>query len=212
MADPSVLIKTHIPFDPLWQFLYYPVTHLEFDKGWVHQNTTKPYFNYPDSILVFEKQAPLQQWISAANRIEQNGTANSLVSDRLKYYKVEIEHYRHTQIIDLFNAAVVAYNQSASFFNDFVGYKNDRFIPLKSDPEIQSMIDVVTDKLNESKHFISQIHKPDPTIAGQINNLQTALEETTRMVAEQNDWLQAYFSKNKVARKAMFIKITWGEG
>jgi transglutaminase/protease-like cytokinesis protein 3 len=32
-ADPEKLIQTHHPYDPLWQFLYYPISEQEFYNG-----------------------------------------------------------------------------------------------------------------------------------------------------------------------------------
>ena len=53
-AIPSNFIM--MPFDPLWQLLYHPVSFTDFNKGIVKEDSGKAFFNFPDSIAVFEKQ------------------------------------------------------------------------------------------------------------------------------------------------------------
>jgi len=49
MAGPEEFIKTHMPLDPLWQFLNYPVTRDEFQKGVDEIEKNKPFFSYRDT-------------------------------------------------------------------------------------------------------------------------------------------------------------------
>ncbi len=49
-AIPAMLIKTHMPFDYLWQLMHYTVTAQEFYEGRTMENPSRPYFNYIDSI------------------------------------------------------------------------------------------------------------------------------------------------------------------
>ncbi|MFI0491264.1 transglutaminase domain-containing protein, partial [Flavobacterium sp.] len=42
-AEPSKIIASHIPFDFLWQFLYYPITNQEFYDGKIQVNKLKKY-------------------------------------------------------------------------------------------------------------------------------------------------------------------------
>ena len=91
-VNPSILIKSHIPFDYLWQFLNYPITTQEFYEGNIQQNKANLYFNYIDSIQAFENQSYIDQLTSSAYRIEKNGIKNSLIFDRLQHIKLEIEN------------------------------------------------------------------------------------------------------------------------
>src|SRR5262249_15396535 len=75
---PAVLIKSHMPFDYLWQFLNYPVTSQEFYEGKIQQNKSKEFFSYPDSISVYEKQSSVERLEASAARIEKNGVKNSM--------------------------------------------------------------------------------------------------------------------------------------
>jgi Transglutaminase-like superfamily len=210
-VNPTSLIKSHIPFDYLWQFLNYPVTNQEFYEGKAQQNKIKLFFNFKDTIQAYEKQSHIDQLISSAYRVEKNGVKNSLVFDRLQHLKLEIENDRQTKIINLYNSAVIDYNEGINDFNNFINYRNKQFTPKKTDPEIQNMIDVATIKLKDAKVKLEQISNPDVNTTNMIRQLTKSIDDASSHVAEQQNWLKVYFSKGKSGRKSMFYerKITW---
>jgi hypothetical protein len=210
-AYPEVLIKSHMPFDYLWQFLHYPVTSQEFYEGKTQEDKSKPLFSYKDSIEAYEKQGYIDQLKSAAGRIEKNGVKNAMIFDRLQHIKIEIENDRQQKMIDQYNDAVSEYNQALSFLNDFIKYWNKQFTPIKPDNEIQAMIDLVDAKLKSSMTKLDEIKEPNASIASSSGQLIKAMNETVVQVKEQQDWLKVYFSKNKSGRKSMFYqkKPTW---
>ncbi|MGN6803161.1 MAG: transglutaminase domain-containing protein [Ginsengibacter sp.] len=210
-ANPALLIKTHMPFDYLWQFLNYPVTNQEFYEGKTQQNTTKPFFNFKDSIAAYEKEDPRGQLISAAYRVEKNGVKNSMIFDRLRHLKLEIERQRQEKIVNLYNSAAADFNEGVNDFNDFINYKNQRFIPMKTDAEIQYMVDVAEKQIEEAKGKLQQINNPDANIMNAVAKLTKSINDLSTHIKEQDDWLKEYFSKRKSRRKSMFYqqRITW---
>lgn len=210
-ANPALLIKTHMPFDYLWQFLNYPVTNQEFYEGKTQQDTTKPFFNFKDSIAAYEKEDPRGQLISSAYRVEKNGVKNSMIFDRLRHLKLEIERQRQEKIVNLYNSAAADFNQGVNNFNDFINYKNQRFIPMKTDAEIQNMVDVAENQIKEAKGKLQQINNPDANITNAVAKLTKSINDLSTHIKEQADWLKEYFSKRKSGRKSMFYqqRITW---
>lgn len=210
-ANPSSLLKSHMPFDYLWQFVNYPITSQEFYEGKTQSNTTKPFFNYSDSIKVYEKLNHDEQLVATSKRIEENGIKNSLIFDRLQHIKREIENNRQNSIIALYNDAIFNYNEGINSFNLFIQYRNKQFLPQKTDPEIQSMINSVTNKFTNAKTKLSYIKDPDASTINSMKQLTNSIEEALVHVKEQQDWLNTYFSKGKSGRKSMFYerKLTW---
>jgi len=210
-VNPSSLIKSHIPFDYLWQFLYYPVTNLEFYEGRTQQNKAKEYFNFNDSIQLYEKQTYIDQLISSAYRVEKNGVKNSLIFDRLQHLKLEIENERQNKTIDIYNSAIIDYNDGVNAFNEFINYRNKQFTPKKSDTEIQNMIDVSENKLKEAKSKTIQISTTDANTLNMLRQLLKSIDDVSTQVAQQQEWLKLYFSKGKSGRKSMFYerKVSW---
>ena len=217
-VPPSTLVKSHIPFDYLWQFVNYPVTNQEFYEGKTQQNKEKPFFNFSkESLQFYEKQSHIEQLTSAAKRIERNGVKNSLVFDRLRHIKLEIENYKRVQenlsnrrkAYGLYNSAVEDYNEGINFLNEFIQYRNKTIRTKKNDAEIQEMIDTTSLTFEEAKANLSKIKDPDVNTVLLINKLNKSLEDVGTQLKEQQNWLKTYFSKGKLARKSMFYKYTW---
>ena len=208
---PSTLIKSHIPFDYLWQFLNYPVTNQEFYEGRITANKAKPFFNYADSITLHESKNHIEQLISAAYRIEKNGLKNAMIFDRLQHIKVELENDRVNTSTNLYNVAIVYYNESIRNINNFIQYRNKQFNPLQSDAAIQQMIDLGVKNIEDAKAKLTAINNPDAATISLISNLNKSISDISINIKEQQDFLALYFSKGKAKRKAMFYdkKVTW---
>ena len=205
-TPPSTLIKSHIPFDYLFQLVNYPVTNQEFYEGKITQNKTKPFFNYVDSLELYKKQNPTERMVSAAYRIEKNGIKNAMIFDRLQHIKVELENDRITTSTNLYNLAASYYNDAARNLNAFIQYRNKQFNPLKTDTEIQEMINIPIKNIEEANANLSQIKNVDPKTTTLINGLKASQDDINLNIKEQQDWLQLYLSKNKSKRKAMFFE------
>ena len=208
-VSPSTIIKSHIPFDYLWQFLNYPITNQEFYSGETNENKTKPFFNFTDSISVYEKQNEIDQLISSGNRIEKNGVRNSMIFDRLRHIKLEIENDRQNKNADAYNLAARHYNESINKMNDFIYYKNKQFKPARPDNEIQNMLDSAGMELKEARLKLLQINSDETNTVSMVKQLTKSIDDAATLLKEQNDWLKEYVSKGKLGRKSMFYKVTF---
>ena len=214
---PGDLISSHIPFDPLWELLYYPITNQEFYEGNTTIDKSKPYFSFPDSINAYEKLSETNQWIAAARRIEQNGIKNGIIYDRLSNLKQAIEINRqteemnqHNSKINTYNDAVAEYNTGVNELNDFIKYRNAQFTPKKTDAEIQAMLDTPDHKITRAKAKVNGITGDNPgSLSTMISSMQKMTADAMVVVEEQKDFLKKYFSKGKLGRKTMFTKYTW---
>jgi hypothetical protein len=208
-VSPATHIESHMPFDYMWQFLHYPVSNQAFNEGKTSQDKTKPFFSFNDTIAAYEMLDRIDQMSSSAYRIEKNGVNNALVYDRLQHLKFEIENNRQTRIVNLYNSAVVDYNDGIYGLNAFINYRNAQFTPTKSDPEIQSMLDGVANKLEDAKNKLSQISSSDVNITAMSRQLAQIIDDASVQLGAQQSWLSQYFSKGKSGRRSMFYKVTW---
>lgn len=208
-ADPAKIIRTHMPFDFLWQFSNYPVSNQEFYDGKTQINSTKPFYAYPDSIKLYESQSHIDQLTSTAERIERNGIKHALTYDMLRHVKMEIEQYRQQQIIDSFNTAVADMNEGVNIYNSFVQYRNKQFTPKKTDAEIKSMIDGADDKVKAAQARLERITTSDNNQRMSINQVMKSINDISGQIKEQQDWLKTYLSKGKSDRKMMFYERIW---
>lgn len=80
---------------------------------------------------------------------------------------------------------------------------------MKSDNEIQSMINSAADKVNESRNKLSEIKDTDVNTSNMMMQLTKSLDDISKHIKEQQVWLKVYLSKGKSGRKSMFYKTTW---
>lgn len=216
MSNPQQLIKSHIPFDPMWELLNYPVTNQEFYEGKVQIDKNKPFFSFNDSIDKYISESEIRKLISSSRRIEKNGVRNSMIFDRLQHNKREIEYYENKKTVDMQNAAVDDYNEGVTLFNDginqlnsFIDYRNHQFLPKKNDQEIQKMLDDPELKFNATREKLKNINTSDKNLTITISQLNRSLDEAFLNLNEQKVFLNKYFSTGKLFRKSLFYRYTW---
>jgi hypothetical protein len=209
MTKPEQLIKSHMPFDPLWQFLNYPITNQEFYESKFQINKTKPFLNYNDTLSIYETDSEIERLLSSSRRIESNGVKNSLIFDRLQHNKREIEYYNNKMIVERFNSATNMYNEGIGQLNAFINYRNNLFNPKRTDSEIKQMVEEVEISFKNSFDKLKEIKSNDPNIATSVMQLNKSIEEARLNLDEQKVFLDKYFSTGKVFRKSLFYKYTW---
>lgn len=208
-TKPEQLIKSHMPFDPLWQFLNYPITNQEFYEGKTQINNQKDFFNFMDTLQLFEKQSEIEQLIASSNRIEKNGVKNSLVFDRLQHNKQKIEYYNSKKIVDGYNSAVNSFNTGVNLLNAFIYYRNKQFTPKKPDAEIKQMVDTVDFLFNQARLNLNTLKNPDSNLAISITQLNKSLNDATVNLNDQKTFVDKYIKSGKLTRKTLFTKYTW---
>lgn len=219
-ANPEVYIKSHMPFDYLWELLHYPITNQEFYEGKTAPDKSKPYFSYTDSIAAQLALPPVDQERAEAVRVEKNGVRNSLVFDRLQHLKMDLENYRimaennrlkaetdrQNAAINEYNSALEGYNDGIKQFNKFISYRNDQFKPVKEDAEIQQMLDSADHLISGARARAAAIVTTDERVMSTAKKMVAAIDELNPRIAEQQAWLKKYLAKSKLGRKMMFYK------
>lgn len=209
MARPEDLIKTHMPFDPLWQFLDFPVYYQEFNRGNFNMATEKKYFDYRDTLSVYERQDEISRLISENNRIMQNGTRNALVFDRLQHNQQTIEYFINKDQVEKYNTAISHYNDGIAHLNRFINYRNNQFTPKIPDNEILEMVAAAERSLNNAALYLTLIEKPDRDLSQAMLQLSGAIEEARINLREQQAFLDKYYSTGKASRRSLFYRYTW---
>lgn len=195
-ASPEVFVQSHMPFDPMFQLLNYPITYNEFYNG----NTrisNKPFFNYIDSISAFEKSNSLDKYLSAASRIEKNGAPTPKVTNKLNQLKMDIEIIYQDRDTALYNSAVADYNQALAVFNTFINYRNNQFTPAKTDDEIQYIFDSVEKGITAARHKLKEVNRSKANLTLNTAPLEKVVYDLTLHVEEQQAFLKDYLSSEK---------------
>jgi hypothetical protein len=199
-VPPSQFIKSHMPFDPMWELLNYPLTNQEFCDGNTTENKSKKFFGYADSINAYEHLDEAEQCLAASRRIKANGVTNALVSKELQsmeMYNSNKEAEVYNEKLDLYESAGADYNDGVKDFNKFIQYKTARSQPAIPDAETQATIDSAYTRIMRAKTKMGSIKEPDANLSRKMAPTIKLVDELLVQIQEQKDWLQKNPGKGK---------------
>lgn len=205
LTEPSAFIESHIPFDPMWQLLNYPISHQQFASENFYTKE-KQYFNYADTIAAYLKMDSLHQLQSSAYRVEQAGLHNPLIKDRLNLLKMHIEMIRQDKDVDLYNSSVADLNEATKIYNNFVQFRNNQFTPAVTDQQLQSFLNGIDKKIAEANKKLDEIERSQATFTFSTEAERERLTTLNEKVKEQNKFLNQYLNTAKANRQSLFYK------
>ena len=188
--NPQNSIKSHMPFDPLWQLSDYPITNQEFYSENLLENKNRPYFNYRDSLALYEQSSELEKAISSARRIKRNGVVNSLISNRLQNIYEKIEYYEYEKTMNTIGTAVKYYNSSIENLNNVIENLNNKQGLATNSKELSNMLDLAADSLIISEEKIKEISTANAQAKKSIQNLQESIKDVRNKIQQQRYYLQ----------------------
>lgn len=201
MTNPQEFIQTHMPFDPMWQLLNYPLTNYDF-MNIERVNAEKIYFNYNDSINKYQQADELTQLVALNARIESVGLLNDFI-------KKEYNNNQYNINVHYFNSASNSYNKAIEQLNYFILYRNNQFKPEKEESQVRAFIDSIEYYFDQSKTYLKNIIHPNATLNKNITQLYGATKEANKALQEQKEFVDKYYSTKKPFRKTLFNKYTW---
>lgn len=205
MVEPEKFIKSHIPFDPMWQLSNYPITKQQFYyKGRIKADKSS-FFNFADSIDKMLTQSRIERLESMRDRIASNGIVNYLDHDHLIHLQSKIVyHYRRKDEINYYSA-LSNYNDGIYHLNEYMGYKNKSYQPVKSISEIKNMLYKAEDNFNSS---LSNLKKIDDL--SDLDQLKNQLNQSVEkalidLIVQKND-LEKFLSLAGSTAKNMTLQ------
>ena len=213
MIRPSDLISDHMPFDPMWECLHYPVSSVYFSNGITTATPGTQFFSYADSISLYQSLAPKDQCQAALRRIEASGIVNNMQVDWAKYLRDCISNEKQNTVavvrnkyVKQFNDAVANYNNCIYAFNQYADYFNVGFNPPKSEPEIVGMLNLCYNYLDTCRKSLNQVIAGDPDMKQSTDQLQLAIDVAQDNVDKQKVFLKVYFNTDPMSRPMLFRK------
>lgn len=204
-VNPTTLIKSHMPYDYIWQMLANPITSKDFFNRTYVSEKNKIAFDFKNEIQEYQQLNQIEKYVASAARVKENGVSNRNIGDRLLFLTNAIENDKQSKVVSLYNEAVAIFNDGIIDFNAFIAYKNKQFTPILPDDAIQKMIDEPTEKLLRAKKDLSEIKSQDSNTITAVKQLNKSIDEALKGVSEQQDWLSIYFTKSKSARRSSFF-------
>jgi hypothetical protein len=201
LIHPSIFIKTHIPFDPIWQFLDNPITNKEIEKGDFSKLKIKSGYNYTDSIKMLRNLSTTEQLVRENRRISKMGYTNTLIRNHVAQNQEIIASEKYNQAVQSFNKAVES-------FNFYILAKNKRFDGTKlADDKIREMLAKTRQHLDVATNLLNFLNSDNSEFNRQIRNMQSSISELKKNINDEDEFVNKYFKTAKSFRIALFYKL-----
>ncbi|MBC7510454.1 MAG: hypothetical protein H7320_17155 [Ferruginibacter sp.] len=206
LIQPDQFIETHIPFDPLWQLLPRPVSQQEFNKEKYRAKKELPFWNIADSVDSFLQLDSLQQLEATSRRIKQTGMDDEMTRVWRQYVDMKIAIVYGDKDMNFYNGAVADINKAAAIFNEFVQYRNNRFIPAKPDAETATILNPIDRLLAAARKKINHIGESVENVQYDTGSIKERLNHLFARVAEQQFFLKQYLESSVADRGKLFYQ------
>jgi hypothetical protein len=168
LVEPDKIISSHIPFDPVWQFSYFPINNSEFYSEIRADSISSRFFNYPDTITVIEKSSEKECLIAENRRTGSMGINNSMIAKQLENNAARIAHIEYDEKVTLYNKAVELYNLSVSLY--VKGSANE--------------LQTAQQKLNEATEIIDSIRNSNEDASLSTKDLKKMINKLNSQIKE----------------------------
>ncbi len=189
MVEPAVFIVDHIPFDPMWQLLSFPIKYDEFDFGTTNNNVQKRFY-YKDTIKIYVKLPVIEQKINTVRRIESNGKKNKLVLTELNHEREYIKIARKNEEIKNLNSGNYYYNEAVKQLNEFYELKQKKTKGKKvSNSKLMSELSLIEKNLNIAKKHYAKVKTTDKDISYKLKKVNSAVSKFEKIIVQQKGYL-----------------------
>jgi len=211
-ASPQIAVKTHMPYDPMWQMLSFPLRHDELGSGAFPAAARRPVFAYSDSLQAWFRQSRLERLQHASARIRRfGGAANPFIMTELDWMDQSIavlagnqEIEARNRRVDQFNALNREYTEIVKSYNEYVGFKNRQFMPEVQDVVLRKMIDGIAGRLNAAEASLSGLKTGDDGLKQNREELEDAISGLKGKVGNEQVFVGKYLKTEKAKRRELF--------
>ncbi len=222
MVAPVRQIRSHMPYDPLWQCLFHFYTAADFYNGKPGSKTDTDRFMFADSIAAYLALTKEEQNAATLRRVEKNGIINNPLSEYARYLRQNSQVYatnreidlrnremeRQRQVVYQFNVAVNHYNASVRLFGLYIDYYNHQFKPMKPEVVIRQMVDTCDRELKTAANLLAGVVMEDELLKRNMSDLAPNILDMQQKVREQQLFLRLYFDTAKPLRSDLFRKYS----
>ncbi len=202
MIPPEEFIKSHMPFDPIWQFSTNPITPKEFEKGDFSKINRASNFNYYDSIKVYSTLSTWDKLMHENERVMKSGITNALIRNH-------VENNQRGIATEGYNKAALTFNQAVEKYNQYIAFKNSQFKNLTmKDADILGLLSSSRHSIEQSEQALSYIKSDNFNLFQMSISLEKSIKNLKRNLEEEDKFATKYVKTLKPLRIFLFYKKT----
>jgi len=205
LVPPQAFIQTHMPFDPLWQLLPGHVSYQQFSSGKFLPGDDISFKPINDSANSFLQLNELEQMQASARRIRHAGFYNELIRTRHAYLEMQIAIIHEDKDKRDYDSAVDDLQQATKLFNEFIAYRNARFMPFRPDSDLANLLIPAEKLLTKSLERIAMIGTQVENLQWDTGGMRKKISQLQSRIAEQQAFVQQYIRTPVSEREKMFF-------
>ena len=199
LIEPLLFVKTHLPFDPIWQFSDNPITIFDFNNQNFLKLSEKGNYNYRAFIAEIENQDRLTYLEQVSKRMLGLDELNDLLLDEIKENAFQITYEKGKIAADSFNTATDNYNL-------YIKLKNSRFRnPVIEDAKLPELIRNVERPLYKADFMFQNVFTFNPDLRMQFSTFKMNIEEFKAKLRIESAFIDKYIKTKRPLRFLQFI-------
>ncbi|MBE0648755.1 MAG: hypothetical protein IH596_13355 [Bacteroidales bacterium] len=123
MTPPDSLIRSHMPFDPVWQLREYPITHDQFIEGGNHGPS---YYYFSDTLDHYYFLDEVNRAECTLRRAEATDADRTEIQRMFMRYNSYVLNIKCNVEITRYNASSTYLKEAIDRFNEFQEFRNKR--------------------------------------------------------------------------------------
>ena len=200
MILPVDFIKTHMPFDPVWQFSNNPVTHNDFESNDFAALKKQSDFNFGDSINTMSRLSTAEKSKREIRRITKAGITNKMIRDK-------VVQNRQSIATEVYNSSATNFNKGVVKYNEYIQYKNTQFNKLAiKDDKILELLSSARRLFESAEESLSNLNIDDTDLKNPIHSMEISIKRMTKSLDEEDAFMSKYIKTSKPLRLILFYK------
>jgi hypothetical protein len=200
LISPENMIQSHMPFDPVFQFLNNPLNNKEFISKDFSKLEKPGNFAFNDTIQQERKFTRLEQLEFSSRRIKTNGIQNKLIQKQLNNNLLQIATIKYNTAIDTLNYGVENYNL-------YVTHKNKQFRnPTLEDKYIEELIEKAERAAFTANEMLYGLLSPSQELNTLIADVRRKLTAIMPDLKKEKEFVEKYLNTWKPFRMMLFVK------
>ncbi len=188
--DPNQIIKTHFPYDPIWQLLEQPFTLRHYFRDPDAAFPTAEKFYFADSIEIFFEQHNLERLLSERRRILQYGANHPLFVNYLERLDENIIYEQNLITFNSLNLCIEAYNNAVNIYNETCHNSNLNRIPIAKRERCLETLETLHHDLEDTGKTLSEIETQDEETWEKIVQLKQSILSIQQGIRQKTDMIE----------------------
>ena len=199
LIEPLLFLKTHLPFDPVWQFSDNPISIFDFSNQNFLKLSEKGNYDYRAFIAEIEKQDRLTCLEQVNKRLLGLDELNDLLINEIRENAFQITYEKGRIGAELFNSATDNYNL-------YISFKNSKFRnPDITDSKLRELISDIERPLYKADFMFQNVFTFNADLRAQISRFQESIREFEAKLKIENDFVNKYLKTKRPLRFLQFI-------